>query len=84
MLYDILTPAHPRCAADEQSRRASSETYGDLPKAVLRDKIGQRSRNPQHPAELSADRQAAGCRSEEILAHPSYRGRGNGESGAVR
>ena len=72
-----------RRAAHKQSCGTVSQASGDLPQDMLRNQIGKRTENPQHPSQSGANRQKTGRPSEKIPANSPHRGHGNGSGCAV-
>src|SRR4030066_568955 len=53
----LYLPPASRRTAHEQSRGTVSPPSGDLPQDMLRNPIGKRTENPQHPSQSGPNRQ---------------------------
>ena len=79
----LYLPPAPRRTAHQQSRGTVSQASGDLPQDMLRNQIGKRTENPQHPSQSGANRQKTRRPSKGVSANPPHCRYGNGSSCAV-
>ena len=76
----LYLPPAPRRTAHQQSRGTVSQASGDLPQDMLRNQIGKRTENPQHPSQSGANRQKTRRPSKEVSANPPHCRYGNRSS----
>ena len=76
----LYLPPAPRRTAHEQSRGTVSQVSGDLPQDLLRNPIGKRTENPQHPSQSGANCQKTRRPSKGVSANPPHCRYGNGSS----